>query len=54
MLIANISMGVGAAGLAGAIVSYLARPSKPVDTGGLRVNVALAPGHVGTTASVAF
>jgi hypothetical protein len=54
MLSANVSAAVGAVGLAGALVSYLVRPSKPVQTGALRGNVAVAPRGVATTLTLSF
>lgn len=54
MVAANVSAAVGAVGLAGALVSYLVRPSKPVQTGSLRGNVAVAPNAVQTSVAVSF
>jgi hypothetical protein len=54
MVIANASAAVGAVGLAGALVSYLVRPSKPVQTGSLRGNVAVAPSAVQTSVTLSF
>ncbi len=54
LLIANISAAAGAVGLVGAVVTYLARPSRPVQMGALRPNVALGPRGVGTSLSFDF
>lgn len=54
LLIANVSAAAGAVGVVGALVTYLARPSRPVQTGALRPNVALGPRGVGTSLSFDF
>jgi hypothetical protein len=36
------------------LVSYLVRPSKPVQTGSLRGNVAVAPSAVQTSVTLSF
>lgn len=54
LLIANVSAAAGAVGLLGAVVTYLARPSRAVQTGALRPSVALGPRSVGTSLSMDF